>query len=179
MSHPAQINFVASVKDKFPEYFVSKHVLEVGSLNINGTIRDFFSDCSYIGVDLAVGSCVDVVCHGEDLDYADEWFDVVASCECFEHNPKWLETFENMVRMSSGLVFFSCATTGRPEHGTTRTNPWDSPFTAHDYYKNLTEQDFRDNFDFSIFEDYGFSTDDNAKDLYFWGIKRQQPNTIR
>lgn len=41
-------------------------------------------------------------------------------------------------------MLISCATTGRLEHGTTRTNPDASPFTsAHkwEYYKNLTVAD--------------------------------------
>ena len=88
-----------------------------------------------------------------------------------EHNENWEATFRNMIRMSSGLVFFSCATTGRPEHGTRRTSPSDAPFTL-DYYKNLTEQDFRDKFTFDEFELYNFSTNNDPADLYFWGIKK-------
>jgi 2-polyprenyl-3-methyl-5-hydroxy-6-metoxy-1,4-benzoquinol methylase len=33
------------------------------------------------------------------LDFASNSFDTVASCECFEHNPEWAKTFENMHRM--------------------------------------------------------------------------------
>lgn len=171
MSHPAQLAFIASVKERFPDMFQRKSVLEVGSLNLNGTIRDFFEQCTYIGVDLAKGPCVDVVDKGEDLSYADGSFDVVASCECFEHAPEWARIFNNMARMSSKLVFFTCATTGRPEHGTTKTNPWDSPFTAHDYYQNLTEEDIRRDCDLGQFYYYEFSTNEDAKDLYFWGFK--------
>jgi len=170
LSHPAQIEFVASLKSQFPDYFVRKNVLEVGSLNINGSIRPFFEQCIYVGVDLGAGADVDVVARGEDLAYPDSSFDVVASCECFEHNPAWVKTFANMIRMSSGLVFFSCATTGRAEHGTRRTSPHDAPFCG-DYYRNLTEQDFREAFDLSEFRQYAFTTNDQAHDLYFWGVK--------
>jgi len=31
MSHQAQLDFVASLKQKFPDYFIRKQVLEVGS----------------------------------------------------------------------------------------------------------------------------------------------------
>jgi len=41
MSHPAEMEFVQSIKDKFPNNFTGKNVLEIGSLNINGTVRDF------------------------------------------------------------------------------------------------------------------------------------------
>lgn len=171
MSHPAQIRFVAGVKERFPHLFDGQAVLEVGSLNINGSIRQFFTACNYIGIDLGPGPGVDLVARGEELAYPDGSFDVVASCECFEHNPMWLETFSNMVRMSRSLVFFSCATTGRPEHGTPRTSPYDAPYCG-EYYRNLTEQDFTANYDMSEFSAWEFSVDNSAHDLYFWGIKR-------
>jgi SAM-dependent methyltransferase len=170
LSHPAQLEFVASLKAKFPDYFVRKNVLEVGSLNINGSIRPFFEQCIYVGVDLGAGADVDVVARGEDLAYPDGSFDVTVSCECFEHNPAWVATLKNMIRMSSGLVFFSCATTGRAEHGTSRTSPQDAPFCG-DYYCNLTEDDVRQEIDLSVFKVYEFLTNDNAHDLYFWGLK--------
>ena len=170
MSHPAQIEFVGNLKNKYPSYFRNKRILEIGSLYINGSIRQFFNNCAYLGVDIGIGSCVDLVANGEDLTFPDGSFDVVASCECFEHNPEWIKTFNNMVRMSSGLVFFSCATTGRPEHGTSRTSRSDAPFCG-DYYRNLTESNFIENCDFSSFKEFTFSVNDSAKDLYFYGIK--------
>jgi hypothetical protein len=170
MSHQAQLDFVASLRFKFPEYFVGEYVLEIGSLNINGSIRPFFEKCTYVGVDLGEGADVDVVARGEDLTYEDGAFDVVASCECFEHNPEWVATLKNMIRMASGLVFFSCATTGRKEHGTRRTSPQDAPFCG-DFYANLTEEDVRREIDLSVFKRYEFSTNSDCHDLYFWGIK--------
>jgi hypothetical protein len=96
----------------------------------------------------------------------------VISCECFEHDKHWKETFETMWRIARGLVIFSCATTGRPEHGTTATSPADSPFT-NDYYMNLTEEDFKKEFDFdSMFSKYQFSVCNRPEDLYFWGLKK-------
>ena len=172
MSHQSQLDFVGRVKAKFPDYFVNKKVLEIGSLDINGSIRQFFDNCTYIGVDIGEGRGVDVVARGEKLVFPTGYFDVTASCECFEHNDAWAETFDNMVRMSNGLVFFSCATTGRPEHGTGRTSRADNPFLG-DYYLNLTEQDFRDKCDLSKFEQYEFSTCDSPADLYFWGLCKQ------
>ena len=87
MSHQQQLSFVASVKDQFPEYFSQTKVLEVGSLNINGSVRQFFQNPDeYIGCDLGEGPGVDIVCRGHELPYPDGAFDVVISCECFEHD---------------------------------------------------------------------------------------------
>lgn len=180
MSHIEQKNFFQKLKDKFPHYFENKKVLEIGSLNINGTIRDCFETSTYIGVDVGFGNGVDVVCGGESYNAPDNSFDVVCSAECFEHNPHWLETFQNMIRMckDGGLVIFTCATDGRPEHGTTKTTPQDSPLTVDigwDYYRNLNESDFTNELDFSFyFEEYGFEVNEQAFDLYFWGIVKKE-----
>jgi SAM-dependent methyltransferase len=179
MAHTEQRIFVESVKNKFIQYFSHKTVLEVGSLNINGTVRDFFSDCNYVGLDVSFGEGVDIVCEGQNYNAPDNSYDVVCSAECFEHNPYWLETFKNMVRLckNDGLVFFTCATDGRREHGTTRTTPGDSPLTigmGWDYYRNLNENDFRSQLNFEdYFESYEFSVEENSHDLYFWGIVRK------
>lgn len=169
MSHQSQLDFVASVKRQFPEFFKGKRVLEIGSLDINGSVRQFFEDCSYIGVDLGEGKGVDLVSKGEDLTFHDNHFDVAISCECFEHNPEWVRTFDNMVRMTSGLIVMTCATTGRPEHGTRRTSPSDAPFCG-DYYQNLTDHDIKSSCNMSRFVEYGFSTNTSPADLYFWGL---------
>ena len=149
-------------------------VLEIGSLNINGTVRDFFQPKSYLGVDVGPGPGVDLVAQGETLDFPDDSLDVAISAECFEHNPEWAATFANMHRMSSRYVVFTCASDGRPEHGTRRSEPGSSPLTLEwDYYQNLNEQDFRDAFDIeSMFVEHEFSYNPTSHDLYFYGIKR-------
>jgi len=153
-------------------------VLEIGSFDVNGSIRKYFNKSNYVGIDLSSGPGVDIVCEGNKLDHPDQTYDVALSCECFEHNPYWAETFINMCRMTKdgGAVLFTCATTGRPEHGTTRTSANDSPGSQSvgwDYYKNLTENDFRKAFHFDeLFESYLFLTNEQSFDLYFFGIKR-------
>lgn len=177
MSHPQQIEYVTSLKNTYEHYFTDKKVLEVGSLDINGTVRSLFSNCDYTGIDVGPGKGVDLVCEGQDYDADEASFDTTISCECFEHNPYWKETFENMHRMtkSEGIVIMSCATTGRKEHGTRRSEPESSPLTVikgWDYYKNLTEDDFRESFDLdSMFSTYEFKTNNDVHDLYFYGIK--------
>jgi len=178
MAHEQQFNYIQKLKSKYPTYFSNKKVLEVGSLNINGSIRELFTECNYLGIDVGPGKDVDLVCEGQNLAHPNETYDTVCSCECFEHNPYWVETFNNMYRMtkSGGLVFMTCATTGRQEHGTTRTNPQDSPLTVGkgwDYYKNLTVEDFMKNIDVSnMFLEYEFELGSPVADLYFYGIKK-------
>ena len=98
MSHPSQMNFVKSVKDRFPDAFTNKKVLEIGSLNINGSVRQFFTDCDYLGVDLGPGADVDLVCNGHEVLFADRSFDTVISCECLEHDIYWEQSMARLRR---------------------------------------------------------------------------------
>jgi SAM-dependent methyltransferase len=171
--HLEQSFFVQTVKTAYPEYFLGTRVLDIGSLDINGNNRQFFTNCDYTGIDIGEGANVDIVARGHEF-ISDEPFDVVISTECFEHDEYWRETFFAVVNRhlkSGGLFVFTCATTGRPEHGTRRTSPQDAPFVG-DYYCNLTEKDYRGlvNFD-TIFRAYGFKSQTWPADLYFWGIK--------
>jgi len=90
----------------------------------------------------------------------------------------WKESLINIVRMlkSDGIFVFTCATTGRGEHGTRRTRPADAPLLKgewSDYYKNLTEVDIRSVIDIEdVFSAFKFSVDHNHRDLQFWGIKQ-------
>lgn len=176
MAHREQGEYIAKIKSMFPSFFNGGRVLEVGSLNINGTVRDQFNAKEYVGVDVGEGRGVDVVISGHEYDSEDQ-FDCCISCECFEHNPHWKETFLNMVRLckSGGLIVFTCATIGRPEHGTERTTPQDSPLTiakGWHYYKNLTAEDFTSEIDFSrLFTEWAFDDNKQACDLYFYGVK--------
>lgn len=180
MAHDAQRDFIAKTKLKFPTSFENAKVLEVGSVNINGTVRDFFTNPStYIGLDLAPGNCVDVVCSGHLYDTS-EIFDIAISTECFEHDSEWRSTFLNMIRLTKpgGLIVFTCASYNRPEHGTNRTSPSDSLSSAFsDYYMNLGPKEFNEAFVMSdLFEDYYFEINDSPSDLYFWGVLASKPD---
>jgi SAM-dependent methyltransferase len=178
MAHYQQLKFVELAKQQFPEFFSGKRVIEIGSWDVNGSVRSYFENCEYVGVDIAEGNGVDLVCPGQDVNLPDQTFDVTVSCECFEHNPYWKETFINMCRMlkPASLCLVSCATTGRREHGTARTTPGDSltvQFAKSDYYCNLTDSDFKRNLQLDeIFVKHEFFYNPYSKDLYFVGIKR-------
>lgn len=178
MSHKQQRNFLSLVKNKYPNYFIDNKVLEIGSLDINGSVRSNFTGGEYIGIDVGEGRGVDTVCSGHEYVNEENYFDVSISCECFEHNPYWYESFLNMITLTrpGGLLVMTCATTGRKEHGTSRTTPNDCPLTigvGWDYYKNLTESDFRDKINFdSYFSTHEFSVEKKHKDLFFVGVLR-------
>lgn len=175
MAHEAQNQYFRKVREEYPDHFEWSNVLEVGSLNINGTVRDLFAHCNYVGVDLEYGPGVDLAIQGQDLKFRDGAFDTTISAECFEHNPYWAETFANMVRMTrpGGLVTFTCAGDGRPEHGTARSDVGSSPLTVFagwDYYQNLNPQHFYDADLLGGFKTIEFEENKADFDLYFKGI---------
>jgi len=178
MAHAQQLSFVQLLSRELPQYFYQAKVLEVGSLDITGSVRQFYQSCDYTGIDVAPGKGVDIVCQGQDFHESDGAFDQVISCEAMEHNPSWRETFANMIRLTraGGLVVMTCATHGRPEHGTTKTEPEASPLTVEkgwDYYKNLGPSDFSDAFDLrDSFSAFRFWSNWSPKDLYFVGIRK-------
>ncbi len=184
MSHFSQLQFIDIVSKNLPQYFNNSMVLEVGSLDINGSVRQRFSACDYTGIDVAAGKGVDIVCQGQDYEAPDNTYDHVISCECMEHNPFWVGTFRNMVRVCKpgGLVSMSLATTGRREHGTARTSPSNSPLTVAlgwSYYKNLSQKDFETAFKLKeLFSNYRFWVDWTTFDLYFLGIKKSDKPSI-
>jgi SAM-dependent methyltransferase len=174
MAHAQQWDFVTLIKTAFPSFFSGSRVLEVGSLDINGSVREHFSGGQYIGLDVGPGPGVDVVCQGQDYDAPNDSFDVVISCEAMEHNPFWRQTFNNMLRLCrpGGLVIMTCASTGRPEHGTRRTTPEDAPLIDWDYYGNLDARDFKHSIALSHhLTTWMFYTDLSSCDLYFAGFK--------
>ncbi|MCX4159657.1 MULTISPECIES: class I SAM-dependent methyltransferase [Paraburkholderia] len=176
MAHLQQSQFIAGVKQFLHEYFVSKNVLEIGSLDINGSVREFFSNCKYIGLDIGEGKGVDLVCPGQSYGASCAEYDVVISCEAMEHNPNWKETWINMLRVvkDDGLVLMTCATAGRQQHGTEEFGPMFSPLThatGQNYYKNLLRRDFEGIVNHSgWFSSYGFFTDHSHNDLFFYGV---------
>lgn len=178
MAHYQQRMFLEKVKNSYPNYFIGKKVLDVGSLDINGSNKSLFINCEYTGIDVAEGKNVDLVTPAHKLDSPDETFDVVISSECFEHDMFYQESLLNIFRVlkKGGLFLFTCATTGRPEHGTRRTSPQDAPLLQgmgewQDYYKNLEETDVIEVLDMSLFLRHKFEIGYQTCDLYFWGIK--------
>jgi len=178
VSHPEQLGFFTAVAAANSALIRDGRVIEIGSYDVNGSVRKIFKgSAEYIGVDLDAGPGVNVVSYGHEVAYGDGTFDVAISGECFEHDLHWTETFGNMCRMTrpGGVVAFTCASTGRPEHGTRRTDLEESPGTQAqglDYYRNLTEAHFEAQLTLStLFDSYRFWYLATSCDLYFAGVR--------
>jgi len=156
MCDPACISF--GCKYLKPEEIRNKDILEVGSYNINGSLRTYLLEnkpSKYIGVDIQAGPFVDQVCNAEDIItvFGKESFDVLVSTEMMEHVEKWkliVSNFKNILRPNGSLII-TTRSIGFAKH--------DHPF---DFWR-YEESDMR-----NIFSD--FIIEATEKDIYAPGI---------
>lgn len=95
-------------------------VLEIGSLNINGTAKDYFDFEDWIGIDMVAGKDVDKVMNGHDLkdNFEEGSFDTVVCMNTLEHDNKFWLTLEgiNYVLKKGGHFVFAQPTIDFPIH---------------------------------------------------------------
>jgi SAM-dependent methyltransferase len=105
-----------------PNNLKGKRVLEIGSLNVNGTIRDLFEPyCQeYIGSDMRLGPGVDRVVDSTKLDtvFERDSFDCIVSCDTFEHIEDWKSALKQAfyVLKPGGKFYFTTVFPGYPKH---------------------------------------------------------------
>jgi len=179
MAHPEQQKFFEQLKVLFPDHFSGIiNVLEIGSQDINGTVRDFFQKgANYLGLDLGMAKGVDWTIPGELVELPDQWASICISTECFEHAASWEQILMNMIRITrtNGLLILSIAGHGRATHGTVDSEVGSSPFTTS-YYKNLGTDDFIQKIKLGhYFKRHSFQVDSEAGDTYFWGVRSASP----
>ena len=121
MCHPTVIEF--GKENIFKEDVNRKRVLEVGSRNINGTLKHIvveFGASEYIGTDLIQGDCVDIICSAEDIveKFGKESFDVVVSAEMLEHVKDWKKVISNIKQVCKkrGIILITTRSYGMIKH---------------------------------------------------------------
>lgn len=92
-------------------------VVEFGSLNVNGSLREVYEAQSWFGIDQLRGRDVDLVADAATW-RTSELFDIVLCAEVFEHTPDWRDILHTawFALAHGGLFLASCATGNRPEH---------------------------------------------------------------
>lgn len=96
-------------KREYPKFFKKVKVLELGSRNINGSVRKHFKGCEFVGVDWKMGKDVDVVCFAHETSFGKEYFDVIISFSMLEHDIFWKESLTHNLRQlkKDGLIMLS------------------------------------------------------------------------
>ena len=122
MCSPACIDFATS--QLRPEEITGKRVIEVGSLDVNGSLRSWieqFKPAAYVGVDLTLGPGVDEVCDAGNLvhRFGTEAFDLVISTEMLEHVRDWRGVVSNLKNLLApgGILLVTTRSAGFGYHG--------------------------------------------------------------
>lgn len=91
--------------------------LEVGSLDVNGSVRRLFSG-PYTGLDMRDGPGVDLVGPAQSLPFPDASFDCVVSTEMLEHDIEFWASLAEMGRVlrSGGHLLLTTRGNGFGEH---------------------------------------------------------------
>jgi SAM-dependent methyltransferase len=122
MCNPACIDFARKHLDSWEVR--DRAVLEVGSLDVNGSLRAYVESLGptrYVGIDIVPGTGVDEVCDARDAleRYGPQSFDVLISTELIEHVRDWREVvhgFKQMLR-PEGVLIVTTRSRGHPYHG--------------------------------------------------------------
>lgn len=130
--HDAAAQYVARQVEVFGPF---ASVVEVGSRDINGTIRHLFAGVPYVGLDLAAGPGVDWVGDAAEYEPAAP-VEAVVCCEVYEHTARW----PGLVRRAYewlqpvGVLIVTCAGPGRRPHSAI-----DGGWTLHEgeHYLNV------------------------------------------
>lgn len=122
MCNKSCIDFVKrSLKE---ENVRGKSVIEVGSLDVNGSPRSIvesFNPGEYIGVDIQMGPGVDQICNAEGLiiRFGYNRFDVLICTEVLEHVRNWEKVVRNLKHIvkPGGIVLITTVSRGFQYHG--------------------------------------------------------------
>jgi SAM-dependent methyltransferase len=117
--HRTAIHNAKLFHDVYVQRLSDVHIVELGSQNVNGTIRDSFdARLRYTGVDFVAGKGVDVVLDDPyQLPFEGNSIDVIVSSSVFEHSEFFWLTFMEMVRVlkPGGLIYINAPSNG-PVH---------------------------------------------------------------
>ncbi len=115
---------IFGVKNLAKEEVRGRKVIEVGSHDVNGSLRliiESWDVAEYIGVDIVEGSGVDIICHAENLieKFGKEKFDAVISTELLEHVRDWRKVITNIKNICKpdGIILITTRSYGFQYHG--------------------------------------------------------------
>ena len=142
-------------------------VLELGSLDINGSVRPFIEPFAseYLGIDAQEGAGVDLVADGSTYSKPNH-YDVIVCCEVFEHTPDWKQiiklSMDNLV--DGGIFITTMAGEGRRPHSAIDTGE----IREWEHYANIGEWELN-----QVMKGFFVksATNVSGQDLRAWGVK--------
>jgi len=160
----------------------NKKILDVGSYDVNGTMKPIFEKGQYIGLDMEDGPNVDIVGVSHDIPFEKDEFDIVISSSCFEHDDMFWISFQEMCRVlkPGGYMYIQAPSNG-PYHGW----PGDNWRFYIDSWKALEKWGKKLGYDVDLIEHYIDEASPNYRDdgSRMWnnsvGIYRKKPVEIK
>lgn len=99
--------------------FLEDEIIEFGSYNINGSIKDILNTKAkeYVGVDWRPGPNVDLVSLAHEVKF-DKKFKAVVSASMLEHDPHWELSIKNMATLmkENGILVLTWGSALNPKH---------------------------------------------------------------
>jgi SAM-dependent methyltransferase len=148
-----------------PSDISNLRIIDIGSYDVNGTLRPIFDSGYYIGLDMEKGPNVDIVSKANDIPFKDSYFDVVLSSSCFEHDDFFWETFLEMCRVlkPGGFMYIQAPSNG-PYHGW----PGDNWRFYIDSWKSLSKWGFKNGYKIDLIESYIDTTTQDPNSKRIW-----------
>jgi SAM-dependent methyltransferase len=138
-------------------------VLEVGSRDVNGGIRDLFRNAAYTGVDITEGDGVDIVADAASWE-PDRQYDIVICAEVLEHAPAWRDIVKTCWRAlrPGGLFVMTAAGPGRKPH-----SAYCDEEPGDEWYENIDPAHLED----ATTMFYDANIDVAGEDIRMWCLK--------
>jgi SAM-dependent methyltransferase len=133
------------------ENIENKKILDIGSYDVNGTVKPIFEKGNYIGIDMEEGPNVDIVSDAHNIPFEDNYFDIILSTSCFEHDDMFWVTFLEICRITKpgGFIYINAPSAG-DYHG----YPGDNWRFYIDSWKALEKWAHRNNQNIKLLESY-------------------------
>lgn len=124
--HNAAMEFIYTSFHNWKDDRTNLNILEIGSLDINGSVRPIFKPFqdNYVGIDMQEGPGVDIVVNAAKF-INFEAYDIILCAEVFEHTPHWKQIIQNSYNnlVEGGIFIATMAGEGRYPHSAIDENP--------------------------------------------------------
>jgi len=151
MHHSAYVNAEKFYHKYCEKNIENKKILDVGSYDVNGTMKPIFEKGQYVGLDMEAGPNVDIVGVSHNIPFEKDEFDIIISSSCFEHDDMFWISFQEMCRvLKHGGYMYVQAPSNGPYHGW----PGDNWRFYIDSWKALEKWGKKLGFDIELVEHY-------------------------
>jgi SAM-dependent methyltransferase len=121
--HQGNREWLAHAQKTYGHNWSKIGVLELGSLDVNGSARGILRAPEYVGVDRVAGPGVDIVVDAEHTAFKPQSFGCLLCTSVLEHTPRWREILDHNLQWlrSGGILLLSWGAEGNQHHA---PEPW-------------------------------------------------------